>query len=165
MVDINRILLDDVQEVSIGDAHEDLLDLFLGVEPSQTIGPVFLGFLISEAQLVDVMGHIQHPVALIDQLMDDRPIPMTREVKIPRHSIDLKKSSHPASSFGIDILNNLSQFLLIRHPIILILLPFRKRDLLKIILHVHQMHLQDVLDIQRQETARIPRELDIYVHL
>ena len=34
LVDIDGVLLDDVQEVSVGDAHEDLLDLLLGVEPS-----------------------------------------------------------------------------------------------------------------------------------
>lgn len=62
--------------------------------------------------------------------MDDRPIPVTGEVKVARHSINLEKSSHPASPFGVDILNNLGQLLLIGHVIVLVLLPFRKRDFL-----------------------------------
>ena len=95
------------------------------------------------------MGHVEHPVALIDQLVDDGSISVTGEVEVARYSIDLKKSSHPASLFGIDILNHLGQLLLVRHMIVLVFLPFRKRHLPEIILHVHQMHLQDVLDVQR----------------
>lgn len=114
---------------------------------------------------MDVVGHVEHPVALVDQLVDDGSVSVAGEVKVARHSIDLKKASHPASPFGIDVLNHLGQLLLIGHPIVLVLLPFGKRGLLQIILHVHQMHLEDVLHVQRQETAGIARKLDVYVNL
>ena len=113
---------------------------------------------------MDVVGHVEHSVSLIDELMDDGSVSMAREVEIARDSIDLKETSHSASSFSVDILDHLCQLLLIRHPIIPVLLPFRKRGLLEIILNVHQMHLEDILHIQRQETARVAWELDIYIN-
>lgn len=90
---------------------------------------------------------------------------MTREMKVARYSIDLKEPLHPASFLIIDVLYDSGDLFIVGHVVISVYLLFWDGDLLQIIHHVHQMHLENIFDIKRKEGARIPRKLDIYVHL
>jgi hypothetical protein len=93
--------------------------------------------------------------------MDDWSISMTCKVEVSWDSIDLEEALHSASSFGIDIFNNFTKFLLITEMFISEDLLFGQCYLLKVILDIHQMYFQNIFHIEGEEGAGVPWKLDI----
>jgi hypothetical protein len=94
------------------------------------------------------------------------------EVEVPRHPVDLEGPFHPAPLFLLDVLHDSLENLLVAHAfVILINTSVRiwhvlwQTDLHEVLLHIDQMHLQYILDVQGQERTRVSLELDVNVDL
>jgi hypothetical protein len=84
-------------------------------------------------------------------------------MEIAWDSIDLEESFHPAPSLSVNILDHFVQLFLVGHMIVLVLLLFWKGDFFEIIHDIHQVHFEDIFDIEGEEGAWIASELDIDV--
>lgn len=95
--------------------------------------------------------------------MDDGSVAMAAEVEVAWHSVYLEEPFHSTTLLAVDILDDPLKLLIVIHVLIVVDLVVGQWNLLQIVLHVDQMHLEDVLDIQGQERARVAWELDIEV--
>ena len=86
-------------------------------------------------------------------------------MKIPRDSIDLEESFHPAASLGVYILNHLAELFLVRHVAISVLLLLGKADFFEVVHDIHQVYFEDIFDVEGEEGAGIAGELNIDMHL
>ena len=104
-------------------------------------------------------------IALVDQTMDDRAVAMAAEVEISWYSVYLEVSFHPAAFLIVYVSDHLLKFLVVIETFVVVGSIVWQGYLLKVVLHVDQVHPQHVLDVQRQERTRITRKLYIDVDL
>jgi hypothetical protein len=97
--------------------------------------------------------------------MHDGSIGVAGEVKVAGDSVYFEVPLDPTALLLVDILYDSVELLVLVHVLISVYIALRKDCLLKRVLHVDLVNLQNVLDIQRQEGAGVPRELNVDVHL
>jgi hypothetical protein len=86
-------------------------------------------------------------------------------MEVTRDSIDFKEPIHSAASLGVDVLDHLGQLVLILKLIIAKLLILGEADFLEIVMHIHQMHFEYILDVEGEEGTRVAWELNVDVDL
>lgn len=106
-------------------------------------------------------------VPLVDESWNDRGVPMTREMEIPRNSIDLEETFHSTPLLFIDILCYSSNLFIHGHLFIIVCLyALRQHNFLKIIIvvNINQMHFENIFYIQRKQRTWKTWKFDIDVY-
>ena len=89
---------------------------------------------------------------------------MTAEVEVARNSVYLEIPFHSASLLVVYIFHDALQHLIVAHAFITVNLVVRQRYLLKVVLDIDMVHLQNVLDVQRQKRTGVSRKGNVDVH-
>ena len=95
--------------------------------------------------------------------MQDVAVPVTAKVEVSRNSVNLKITLHSTAFLLLNICHDPVHLLVVVHIPVTVQIALRKSYLLKICLYINQVHLQDVLYVQRKERAGVARKLYIYV--